>query len=104
MSRDGVWDVHELLALLKPKFDARKLLETDADVAQRFEDLLAAVEKLRGRIRNEVGQLTHFAPHVLWQCGEEMPPALKVLLGLDGDAPITFCGFVFGSKAATLAA
>jgi hypothetical protein len=102
MSRDGVWDVHELLALLKPKFDARKLLETDAEVKRRFEALLSAIKALPGRVRSGIEQQTHLPPRMLWWCDAPMPKELKQLLKLNENAAINFYEFVYGPKTATL--
>jgi hypothetical protein len=96
--RDDVWDAHELLALLKPKFDARRLLDTDPEVKTRNKNLLDALDTLPGKLKYEILRLSQYSSHFLWERPEEMPSELKRALGLDESASLSFHEFVFSTQ------
>jgi hypothetical protein len=86
--------------LFRPKFDARRLLDTDAAAKTRNESLVAALRTLPGKVKFNILSLSQYSPWFLWERPEQMPRELKSALGLDESAALSFCEFVFGSKAA----
>ena len=84
-----------IIETFRPEYEAHELLKTEG-VKRRYEKLLEAVDRLPGRAKTAVGQLTHHADYQLWKIHKDMPTQLKKLLELDADKPLTFSEYVFG--------